>query len=134
MGKSRAVPLKFVSIPCLELTATTLSVKISKLIREELQYNIDKEYFWTNSHVVLGYLQNESKIFKAFVANRIQFIKEHSDVSQWQYVASKDNPIDQDSRGIIGNKRHKIDQWFNGPSFLWKDTNEWLPSETKFRS
>ena len=134
MGKSRAAPLKFVPIPCLELTAATLSVKISKLIREELQYNIDKEYFWTNSHVVLGYLQNESKIFKAFVANRIQFIKEHSDVSQWQYVASKDNPIDQDSRGIIGNKRHKIDQWFNGPSFLWKDTNEWLPSETKFRS
>ena len=129
MGKSRAVPLKFVSIPCLELTATTLSVKISKLIREELQYNIDKEYFWTNSQVVLGYLQNESKIFKAFVANRIQIIKEHSDVSQWQYVASKDNPTDHDSGGIIGNKRHKIDQWLNGPSFLWKDTNEWLPSE-----
>ena len=33
------------------------------------------------------------------------------------------------SRGIIGKKRHKIDQWFNGPSFLWKDTNEWRPSE-----
>ena len=22
-------------------------------------------------------------------------------------------------------KRHKIDQWFNGPSFLWENTNEW---------
>ena len=62
------------------------------------------------------------------MANRIQIIKEHSDVGQWQYVASKDNPADHASRGIIGNKRHKIDQWFNGPSFLWKDTNEWPPS------
>ena len=129
MGKSRVAPLKFVSIPRLELTAATLSVKMSKLIREELQYSIDKEYFWTDSQVVLGYLQNESKRFKVFVANKIQIIKEHSDADQWQYVASKDNPADHPSRGIIGNKRYKIDQWFNGPSFLWKDTNEWPPSE-----
>ena len=54
-----------------------------------------------------------------------EIIKEHSDMGQWQYVASKDNPTGHASRGIIGNKRHKIDQWFNSPSFLWKDTNEW---------
>ena len=83
MGNSHLAPLKFVSIPGLELTAATLSVKISKLIREELQYSIDKEYFWTDSQVVLGYLQNESKRFKIFVANRIQIIKEHSVVGQW---------------------------------------------------
>ena len=75
MGKSRVAPLKFVSIPRLELTAATLSVKISKLIQEELQYNINKEYFWTDSQLVPGYLQNESKRFKVFVANRIQIIK-----------------------------------------------------------
>ena len=52
MGNSHLAPLKFVSIPGLELTAATLSVKISKLIREELQYSIDKEYFWIDSQVV----------------------------------------------------------------------------------
>ena len=83
MGNSHLAPLKFVSIPGLELTAATLSVKISKLIREELQYSIDKEYFWIDSQVVLGYLQNESKRFKIFVANSIQIIKEHSVVGQW---------------------------------------------------
>ena len=55
----------------------------------------------------------------------MQIIKEHSDMGQQQYVASKDNPAGHGSREIIGNKRHKIDQWFNAPSFLWKDTNEW---------
>ena len=28
----------------------------------------------------------------------------------------------------IGSKRHEIDQWFIGPTFLWKDTNEWTTS------
>ena len=59
MGKSRVPPFKFVCIPRLELIAATLSVKMSKLIREELQYSINKEYFWTGSQVVLGYPQNE---------------------------------------------------------------------------
>ena len=62
------------------------------------------------------------------MVNRIKVIKKHSNVGQWQYVASQGNPADHASREIIGNKRHKIDQWFNGPSFLWKYTNEWHPS------
>ena len=103
MGKSRVTPLKFVSIPPLELTVATLSVKMLKLIQKQLQYSIDKEYLWPDSQVVLGYLQNESKRFKVFVASRIQIIKEHSDVGQWQYVASKDNSADHASRRIIGN-------------------------------
>ena len=114
MGKSLVAPLKFVSIPRLELTAATLSVKISKFIQEELQYSINRENFWTDSQVVLGYLQNESKRFKVFVASRIQIIKEHSYVSQWQNVTSIDNPADHASRGIIGNKRHLMVQVFFG--------------------
>ena len=53
MGKSHVAPRKFISISCLELTAGTLSVKISKLIQEELQYSVNKEYFWIDSQVVL---------------------------------------------------------------------------------
>ena len=49
-------------------------------------------------------------------------------MGQWQYVASKDNPANHVSREIIGNKRHKTNQWFNGPRFLSNDTNEWPSS------
>ena len=79
--------------------------------------------------MVLGYLQNESNRFKVFVANRIQIIKkEHPDAGQCQYVASKDNPVNHVSTEIIGNKKHKVDQWYNSPSFLRNGTNEWPPS------
>ena len=74
--------------------------------------------------MVLGYLQNESKRFEVSVTNRIQVIKEHSDVGQWQYVASKDNPADHASRGLLEKIGIKLISGFNGPSFFWKDTNE----------
>ena len=47
MGKSRVAPLKPVTIPRLELTAAVCSVRISQQLRRELEYTINKEYFWT---------------------------------------------------------------------------------------
>ena len=69
--KARVSPLKYVSIPRLKLVAATLSVKIALLLREELDIEITKEYFWTDSKVALGYISNSSKRFKIFVANRV---------------------------------------------------------------
>ena len=61
-GKSRVAPVKYVSIPRLELTAAILSVKVSKMLREELDIHISSEVFWTKSQVVLGYINNDSRI------------------------------------------------------------------------
>ena len=67
------------TMPRMELVAATLSVKISVLLKKELQIPIKKEMFWTDSEVVLAYIRNEAKRFKIFVANRIELIKHHSD-------------------------------------------------------
>ena len=61
MAKSRVPPTKFVSIPKLELIAAALSIKVSTMIRKELTiHSTIKEYFWTDSEIVLG-LQNVLK-------------------------------------------------------------------------
>ena len=72
MVKAHVAPLKYISIPRMELVAATLSVKQSALLRKELQYPDMKEAFWTDSQAVLGYIANESKKVKIFVANRIE--------------------------------------------------------------
>ena len=100
IGKSRVSPLKYISIPRLEQIAATLSVKISLLLRRELEIPINKEYFWKDSIVVLGYISNNSKKFKIFVANKSQFIRENADRKQWFYVPTKENPADDSSRGL----------------------------------
>ena len=60
MGKARVIPRKFVSIPCLELTAAFLSAKCGKFIKKELKLEYTYETFWTDNKVVLGYIQNNT--------------------------------------------------------------------------
>ena len=54
MGKARVAPLKYITIPRMELVAATLSVKVSVMLRKEFQIPITREIFWTGSEAVLG--------------------------------------------------------------------------------
>ena len=126
IGKSRVTPLKFISIPRLELTASALSVKISKMLREELDVHVDDEIFWTDSQVVLGYINSDVRWFKVFVANRVQQILDHTSTKQWHFIESGSNPADDASRGLDSKMKHQIKRWFNGPSFLWDEKQCWL--------
>ena len=82
MAKSRVPPTKFVSRPRLELTAAGLSIKVSTMLRRELTIHPTiSEYFWTDSEVVLGYVNNNTKRFKIYAAKRVQLIRENSDVN-----------------------------------------------------
>lgn len=80
---------------------------------------IDREFFWTDSQVVLAYINNEARRFHVFVANRVQMIREHTSPSQWHYIDTTENPADHASRGL-----HAVDisstNWFSGPKFLWE--------------
>ena len=125
MGKSRISPLKQITIPRLELTAATVSVKVSALIEEELDMKDLTQVYWTDSQIVLGYIVNEKKRFKVFVANRVEIIRKSSDVSQWRFIDTKHNPADIASHGISLNEGKKSSIWFNGPKFLWSHKDAW---------
>jgi hypothetical protein len=53
MGKARLAPLREISIPRLELTAAVISLRLSKIIQEELDLEIEIIYYWTDSMSVL---------------------------------------------------------------------------------
>ena len=133
-GKSRVSPRKFILIPRLELTAAVLSVKVTCLLRKELQINDFKERFWTDSQVVLAYIRSNSKRFKVFVANRIHQIKEYTRVDRWHYVSSKENRADDASRGLDPRKETTDSRWFHGPSFLWQVEAPWPNKDCSIRS
>ena len=70
IGKSSVALTKITMIPRLELTTAVVSAKFAVMVQEELNYPNLKQYFWTDSKVVLGYINNDAKGFHTFVANR----------------------------------------------------------------
>ena len=118
MGKARVAPKRVVTIPRLELQAAVLSVKVSQVIQRELQVQAVKNFFWTDSRIVMGYINNEARRFQTFVANRVQLIRDLSQPSQWFHVASEINPADLASRECkVSDLRHT---WLQGPAFLYQ--------------
>ncbi|XP_014667133.1 PREDICTED: uncharacterized protein LOC106808794 [Priapulus caudatus] len=102
------------------------------MISEQLGYSIDRTFYWTDSASVLRYIANRNLRFHTFVANRLAVIHEATQVDQWHYVNTKQNPADCASRGmaITNFVRHSL--WLNGPDFLWKAESEWpsFPQDT----
>ena len=125
-GKSRVAPTKVTTIPRLELTAAVTSVKVSCILKRELDYENIEEFFWTDSKVVLGYIHNEARRFHTFVSNRVQYIRDKTRLDQWGFVPTKQNPADYASRGLTV-KELKESMWLSGPIFLW--SNEDLEPE-----
>ena len=117
-AKARVAPMKAVSIPRLELTAAVVAAEIGSSIKAQLDMEISQEFFWTDSQVVLGYINNDVKRFHTFVANRIQRIKDITEPQQWRHVTTDSNPADHASRGLALTQL-KESNWFTGPRWLW---------------
>ena len=119
MGKARVAPLKAITIPRLELTAAVVSTKVSQCLKQELDYQDVVELFWTDSQVVIGYINNEARRFHTFVANRVQEIHNFTKPDQWHYVGTDTNPADAASRGLTSHQLVHDSCWLKGPEFLW---------------
>nr|XP_055065256.1 uncharacterized protein LOC129447515 [Misgurnus anguillicaudatus] len=128
LGKSRVAPLKQITIPIMELTAAVLAVRIDKMLKKELQLDLDKSMFWTDSQTVLKYIANNAKRFHTFVANRVTVIRDATDVVQWRHIGTKLNPADDASRGMSIENFLKAKRWIQGPEFLLDAFEEWPQS------
>ena len=55
--------------------SSCISVKVSAVLRQELEYDPLEENFWTDNMVVKAYIKNDSERFHTFVANRVEQIQ-----------------------------------------------------------
>ena len=123
MEKSRLATIKSVSIPKLELAAAVLAVRLSCLLKAELDLPVVL-IFWTDSTAVLHCIKNNTKRFSVFVVNRLIIIEQNIELVYWRHAPSNLNPADLASRGIRANSS-EMKKWIEGPEFLIKPRTEW---------
>ena len=117
LGKAKVAPQHGHTIPRLELCAAVLAADIYDIILEHLHIDFDTVQFYTDSQVVLGYINNEKRRFYVYVSNRVDRIRRSTFPSQWTYVSSECNPADQATRGVLmSDIQNSV--WINGPGFL----------------
>ncbi|KFD60589.1 hypothetical protein M514_27222 [Trichuris suis] len=124
MARAKVAPLRHLTIPRLELQGAMLATRIASVIVRELRLKSDSVTFWTDSAVVLHWLNTTGRRLCTFVENRVSEILDVTKINQWRFVPGKENPVDVLSRGINPGRLKDTD-WFSGPSFLGRCSEYW---------
>ena len=98
-GKARVAPMKALTIPKLELQASLLTSRLSKVVQRALTMKLNKVFMWTDSTTVLQWIHSIEKQ-PVFVASHVAEILELTTTDEWNYVQSCDNPADAGTRGL----------------------------------
>lgn len=86
MAKTHTAPIKRQTIPRLEPRGTLAMEQIFSQYKDVLKVPIDHTYAWTDSTLVLCWLQEGPCRFKVFVGNRVAQIMELIPPDRWRHV------------------------------------------------
>ena len=109
------------TIPKLELCGAVLLTKLLTHVSSVLNIPIERVNAWSDSSIVLAWLDGQPREFKQFVANRVSFILQATTPQTWRHVPTRDNPADCSSRGMMPRELLNHTLWWNGPSWLHQD-------------
>ncbi|XP_036146036.1 uncharacterized protein LOC118646691 [Monomorium pharaonis] len=124
-SKTRVAPLKQQTIPRLELCAALTLARLTKKVTGSLNILFDKITYWSDSTIVLNWIQTQPSKLQVFVSNRVAEIQELTDIRDWRHVPTEENSADLLSRGVFPNQLWQSRIWWYGPSFLSRSEDEW---------
>ncbi|XP_075168002.1 uncharacterized protein LOC142240188 [Haematobia irritans] len=129
VAKTKVAPIKKTTIPKLELCGAELLARLIQQVVKDVDFQYEL-FLWTDSSIVLGWLQKSPQTLKTFVANRVSDILNIVNVSQWSYVKTDENPADLGSRGCAPQELSSSQLWWHGPSWLSQPRVNWPKPRT----
>ena len=75
-------------------SAIRITSRIAKLITKEHAFKINRRIFWSDSQTVLQWINSDSRTYKTFVMNRLGEINEETNVTEWKWAPTTENPAD----------------------------------------
>ena len=117
-AKTKVAKLKPPTMPRMELDGAVLLTKLLQNVAPILGISPQNCHAWTDSSIVLAWLDGKPRDNPVYVANRVTYIMERTSPELWRYVPTGENPADCSSRGMMPRELLDHTLWWEGPSWL----------------
>ena len=128
-ARSRLVPSNM-TLPRAELYAALVNTHSTEVVKRSFYKNYSHSVMFSDSQIVLHWMNNENRVLKQWVRNRIIDIQRFTKSRDWKYIRSKNMIADLGTRP--GAKLNDVDQeseWINGlPWMHWHESE--FPAST----
>ena len=124
-AKARVGPINKISTPRMELQGALINSRLRNTIKNNMGIKFKTEIHVVDSGAVKDMITKESSAFKEFVGTRSGEIRSKTNVNDWAWVQSKDNPADIGTHVVNPLSLHDKSTWQNGPDWLKLHYSSW---------